>query len=438
MTTIKSTYDGFTYSHNDPSFHAHIVTGRSEPYPADLAIVQAYLKEFPEKARAYIDVGGHVGTTLLPYSRLYAACIAYEPNVDNYAFLLHNMEANGVAGTCTAKNVGCSNASTNGKTLKHGSNTGCYFFEERADGAERVCRLDDDPDVAAVHVDFIKVDVEGMELAVLQGARETILRCRPLIALECNDLCTTLFGTPPSASIAFLTSLGALQYRKGDANTYFYFPSRVVRTFWTGVNAMSDVRKGCLEKLRVATGVHVVLYTPETIRHLELPDAPFHPAFEHLSAVHRADFLRTYCMHFYGGGYSDIKIPTRTWTDAFATIETDDDAWIVGYQEIAGGVAYGPMEDMWKHIIGNGAYICKPRTPLTQDWYDNMMRLLDEKLPELKLNPAPDARACAETSKTGYPIEWNEMLGRIFHRVIWPHIAHVRNTLPPPVLEGYQ
>jgi hypothetical protein len=67
-----------------------------------------------------------------------------------------------------------------------------------------------------------------------------------------------------------------------------------------------------------------------------------------------------------------------------------------------------------------------------------MMRLLDEKLPELKLNPAPDARACAETSKTGYPIEWNEMLGRIFHRVIWPHIAHVRNTLPPPVLEGYQ
>ena len=32
---------------------------------------------------------------------------------------------------------------------------------------------------------FMKVDVEGMEMEVLEGARETIARCRPYLFLEC-------------------------------------------------------------------------------------------------------------------------------------------------------------------------------------------------------------------------------------------------------------
>jgi hypothetical protein len=52
----------------------------------------------------------------------------------------------------------------------------------------------DGDDVAVVTVDslclprcaLLKVDVEGMELAVVDGARDTIARCRPLLYLE-ND-----------------------------------------------------------------------------------------------------------------------------------------------------------------------------------------------------------------------------------------------------------
>jgi len=45
----------------------------------------------------------------------------------------------------------------------------------------RALRLDG---LAFPRVDFLKIDVEGMELAVLHGARETIARCRPYMLIE--------------------------------------------------------------------------------------------------------------------------------------------------------------------------------------------------------------------------------------------------------------
>ncbi len=221
---FTSTYDGFTYKHNDSSFHTSIQAGNSEPYPVDLAIVAKYHRRFPDRTRGYLDVGAHIGTTLLPYSRLFQHCVGFEPNTVNYGFLVDNVATNGVGGKCVVKNVGCSNRASAGNTVRHSNNSGCYFFAEAADGQESVCRLDDDPDVAALVVDFIKIDVEGRELAVLEGARETILRCKPLIAAETNGLAERLFGQAPGRLDEFMFSLGAEQFDKCEASTYYYFP----------------------------------------------------------------------------------------------------------------------------------------------------------------------------------------------------------------------
>ena len=47
------------------------------------------------------------------------------------------------------------------------------------------------------HIDFIKIDVEGAELQVLQGAVRTISRCRPIIVFEHGVGGADCYGTRP-------------------------------------------------------------------------------------------------------------------------------------------------------------------------------------------------------------------------------------------------
>ena len=206
--------------------------------------------------------------------------------------------------------------------------------------------------------------------------------------------------------------------------------------FWTGQNEMSWQRKECLEQLIKVCECNVLLVTQENLPEFILPEYPLHPSYKYLSETHKADYLRTYFMHFYGGGYSDIKKTSGSWKKAFADLHSQSNYWICGYPEITGGVAYPPIIDKWDKLIGNGAYICKPKTPLTTEWYNEMISLLDTKLPDLIVNPSSNPQDCREVSK--YPIEWNEMLGRIFHKISYKYVDHLLNTLPISIFHSYR
>ena len=209
----------------------------------------------------------------------------------------------------------------------------------------------------------------------------------------------------------------------------------IIYCFWTGDNEMSSHRRDRLNQLIHTTECKVILVTKQNLHEYILPDTPLHPAYDYLSETHKADYLRTYFMHFHGGGYCDIKDTMGSWRKAFEELRQSTH-WICGYPEIQGGVAYPPNCDKWQDLIGNCAYICKPKSPLTTEWYNEMIALLDAKLPNLKLHPSRHPTDCAEQSS--YPIEWNEMLGRIFHKVSYKYKEYILNSLPMVSFHNYK
>ncbi len=74
----------------------------------------------------------------------------------------------------------------------------------------RACRLDDllDPEAP---VDFLKIDVEGGELAVLRGSSRTLARHRPAVLFEHGLGAADCYGTAPADIYDLLAS--SLQYR---------------------------------------------------------------------------------------------------------------------------------------------------------------------------------------------------------------------------------
>ena len=212
----------------------------------------------------------------------------------------------------------------------------------------------------------------------------------------------------------------------------------IIYCFWTGENQMSPKRAECLEQLKQISECKVILVTPANLDEYITIEDPLHPAYPYLSETHKADYLRTYFMHFYGGGYSDIKKTTGSWTNAFNQISADDNIWICGYPEINGGVAHPDFTEHWQDLIGNCAYVCKPNTPLTSEWYNDMIVLLDNKYELLKKNPSSHPQDSADSAESKYPIEWNEMLGRIFHRICHKYKDHISNALPISVFENYR
>jgi FkbM family methyltransferase len=446
MSTKKyiAKYDNFYYLTTDTIFYESINNGNSEPYPKHLDIVKKYLKLFPHKNRTYIDVGTHIGSTIIPYSRIFEKVIGFEPHSENYSYAKHNIRLNSIQ-NATVYPYGLFHTACKGMMImNNGNNSGCYYFSpndrETGEKGETECKKLDDI-LGIENVDFMKIDVHGSELLVLEGSREILLKWKPLIQIETNIHSKNIYGIEKERTIDFLLNLGYQYFDNDGLNPFFYFPNitlsispKTIYTFWNGMAPLSDNRIYNLKQLSVITQCNINLILEKDISEYILTTEPLHPAFIYLSATHKADYLRTYFLHFYGGGYCDIKKPTGSWEKTFEEIENSrEDILGCGYPEIGeNGVAHSDYKTEWYKLIGNGAYIFKPNTPFTKEWYSTMLSLLDTKLERLRdyyvvcsgnIHP----RASIED---GYPIEWNEMLGRIFHPLVYKYHTQILHKLP--------
>ncbi len=147
----------------------------------------------------YLDVGANIGLHTLAIAHHLAprgSVLAFEPHPDNYWALLDNVRRNGL-GNVTAENLGLAEAAA---VLAGAAPPGPGNWSLASEGQRsfrvQLVRLDDYlRDHPLARLDAVKIDVEGAEVRVLRGARETIERFRPLIVFEVCPMWLRRMGT---------------------------------------------------------------------------------------------------------------------------------------------------------------------------------------------------------------------------------------------------
>ncbi len=181
---------GFSF---DSILHHINIFGTYEKY--ELEAVRRFLKSRTKDFGLALDVGANIGNHTSRFlSAEFEKIYCYEPNPKVFSLLKLNMEA--------YKNVTCFNFGLSDETA-------CLPFSVNRTnwGASRVIEQNqsdfeiinvrplDDEDLDT-RVSLIKLDIEGHEFRFLNGARKTIMKDKPIILFEENEV--SLDGYSPT------------------------------------------------------------------------------------------------------------------------------------------------------------------------------------------------------------------------------------------------
>jgi FkbM family methyltransferase len=154
----------------------------------------AMVLSFVAPGDVVLDVGAHIGTFAVPLARKVGKegrVFAFEPTSANHEFLVRNLRENEVDGTVHVERLGAGDRRETLRSCRPEGNSGAAFLCEHEDGeAVETVALDqwwEERSRGAAHrVAMIKIDTEGMDCRVLQGARRILERDHPVLYFEFN------------------------------------------------------------------------------------------------------------------------------------------------------------------------------------------------------------------------------------------------------------
>ena len=143
---------------------------------------------YVQEGDTVLDIGANIGTHTLWFANKVGpsgTVIAFEPQRLLFQTLCANMALNSIKHVdCKQLGVGYSKRLVTVPILDPltENNFGALSIDGHSEGEQvAICRVDD---IGLSRCDFIKMDVEGMEPEALQGAMDTIVRCRPILYVE--------------------------------------------------------------------------------------------------------------------------------------------------------------------------------------------------------------------------------------------------------------
>lgn len=213
---------------------------------------------------------------------------------------------------------------------------------------------------------------------------------------------------------------------------------RLLFVFWTGSNKMSQNRVSALRHLRRNSGCKVIVVDLTNINAWTLSQAQLHPGYKFLSLIHKSDYLRSYFMLHYGGGYSDLKKLKTNLSKYYSKLEESSYEFL-GYPESHPGAVAGSeqMQKDFDKLAGNCCFIFKPESNFSKSWFYEVGKVLDDNYSQLEtcwqIHSLGDESFEYEFPfvPEGYPLAWAQLQGEIFHRLQWQNQKSYGLLLPP-------
>ncbi|MBN9626601.1 MAG: hypothetical protein ABS39_09865 [Acidovorax sp. SCN 65-28] len=172
------------------------------------------LKALPTEPAVYVDGGAYNGDTLIEFSKQHAVEVAYlfEPGQQNFAQLRHQCRDVNFPAVCLPL------ALSSGYEMLgfHDGNGEAGVIGQAGGSTIASVALDDV--VHGKRLDFLKLDVEGAEVAALEGASALIARDRPVLALSLYHHPHDLWEIP--AKVLSLCADYRLFLRQHHANSF--------------------------------------------------------------------------------------------------------------------------------------------------------------------------------------------------------------------------
>jgi FkbM family methyltransferase len=153
-----------------------------------------------------LDIGANVGLWSRDFVDSFARVIAFEPVALFRECLEHNVQGTNFE----VQPIALGDQDTQGTMIITEDNSGHSHLDPATMGIGdvRVVRLD----TLNFHdVSYIKIDCEGYEYRILQGAEQTIRRCKPVIVIEQkpHDAYSKQYGQ--FAAVALLQEWGMIK-----------------------------------------------------------------------------------------------------------------------------------------------------------------------------------------------------------------------------------
>ena len=193
-----------------------VLPGRYEPD------TEAMVMRFVRPGHVCVDAGANIGAITMALAKQSSPggrVFAFEPGPGVFLRLTDNLALNpDLRCVVTSENVGLSDKEGVLRWKEdegHPGNAGFCGVGEHEGQAVRVTTLDHYFESARLaRLDFVKIDVEGMELEVIRGAMGILARHRPVLCFETFAEFEGLRGMPLFAPIeGLLRSLDYLLYR---------------------------------------------------------------------------------------------------------------------------------------------------------------------------------------------------------------------------------